>query len=407
MTKSLKIIFLLLIFAFFPAVYSANLNENVYMSLDAKTGASFIEKDADKKVFPASTTKIMTCILTLENLKLDEKVTVTPEMINKVPIGSSTMKLVKNEVLTVEDLLYGLMLPSGNDAAIVLAYKISGSIEEFAKLMNEKAKNLGCTSTNFTCPHGFHDDNHYTTARDMSKIMMYAIKNDTFLKLIRTKYYTIKANGYVSYDRKYTNTNTLLENNDYVICGKTGYTDEAGNVFVSYSEKDDYKIINILYDGKKGYYDGDFRFEDTKVVNNYLFSNYSKKTILDDESIKIKYVDKNENFEYFYWNDEALKLITKKSDLKTVLYSILENTSEKIELYMNVLSKGYRLNNYNFTIEQKKYQSINNNYSLLKNIQVFAFSVIDILLLATIFTCIIKIIRIKKSKKRRLNKKYY
>lgn len=407
MTRSFKILFIILGFLLFQSVYSATINENVYLSIDSKTGAYLIEKNADKKVYPASTTKIMTCILALENLKLDEPVTVTPEMINKVPTGSSTMKLVKNEVLTVEQLLYGLMLPSGNDAAIVLAYRISGSIDNFAKLMNEKAKELGCTSTNFTCPHGFHDDNHYTTARDMSKIFIYALNNDTFLKLIKTKYYTIPANGYVSYERKYTNTNLLLENSDYMICGKTGFTDEAGNVFVSYSEKDDYKIINILYDGKKGYYDGNFRFEDTKTINNYIFSNYSKKTLLDEDSLNIKYIDKNDNYEYFYWPSDELKLITKRNDLKTINYSIKNQSIENVEVKLNISSNGYILNNYNYTLQQKKYQSISNNYNVIQKIKIVSFGIIDFIFIITIFTSIYKIIKIKKKSRRRLKKKYY
>ncbi|MDF2520269.1 MAG: DacC, partial [Clostridia bacterium] len=137
--------------------------------IDAETGRVLYEKNADVKRYPASTTKVMTGLLAAEYNKPDEKVTASQNVVN-IERGSSQIYVVPGEVLTMEQLLYALMLESANDAAIAIAENISGSIEEFAKLMNERAKSIGAVNTNFVNPNGLHNDNHYTTARDLALI---------------------------------------------------------------------------------------------------------------------------------------------------------------------------------------------------------------------------------------------
>lgn len=406
MTKKLKTVVILILLYLSSTVYSANITEKAYMSVDVKTGGVLIEKNADKKIYPASTTKILTCILALENLNLDDEITVTKEMLNEVPVGSSTMKLVAGEKLTVEQLLYGLMVPSGNDAAIVIAYSISGSLDNFASAMNEKAKSLGCTNSSFTCPHGFHDDNHYTTTRDMSKIMMYAITNEKFMDIIKTKNYSIPASNEVAYERKYTNTNTLLGKTDYIICGKTGYTEEAGNVFVSYSKKDDYEIINLLYDGAKGYFDGDYRFNDTITLNNYIFENYSQKKILDKNSIQFQVIDKNQNLEYFYSNTEDL-IATFNNSKKHISYSLNTFTDENVNATFCIKAKGYDLEDYIVNMSKTASKNLDYNYNLIYITKVIFYIFLDVISFIVFFICLANVLSLKKQGRRKKIKKKY
>ena len=168
-----------------PTIYS-----NSAIAIDADNLSVLYGKNINTTVYPASITKIMTAILALENLNLNDSVIVSKNAI-KIPWDSSSIYLKEGEILTVKELLYGLLLNSGNDAANVLAEAVSGSIDEFIVLMNNKAKELGCSGTNFINAHGYSDDNHYTTALDIVKIFDYCIKNETFMEIISTKKYII------------------------------------------------------------------------------------------------------------------------------------------------------------------------------------------------------------------------
>ena len=145
-------------------------NSSSCLLMDAKTGKIIYAKNAYEKLYPASTTKLMTAILTLENCKLTDTAIVSHNAIYSIPVGYSHASLKEDEELTIEQLLNVLLIPSANDAAIVLAEHISGSVEEFSKLMNEKAKSLGCLNTNFVNPNGIQNKNHYSTAYDLALI---------------------------------------------------------------------------------------------------------------------------------------------------------------------------------------------------------------------------------------------
>jgi D-alanyl-D-alanine carboxypeptidase len=168
-----------------------NITAGAAILIDSSTGKILYSKNENEKMYPASTTKIMTAILTLENCNLDDVVTVEYEAIASIPSGYSVAALQPGEQLTVEQLLQVMMVHSANDAANVLAYYISGSIESFATLMNTKAAELGLENTHFVNPSGAHDDNHYTTAYDLAKIMQYCMKNTVFRKLAGLKSCTI------------------------------------------------------------------------------------------------------------------------------------------------------------------------------------------------------------------------
>jgi len=173
----------------------------------------FYERNADQKVYPASTTKIMTTLVTLENGNLDDSFTVGDEVLGttiKFSKYSSLMGIQPGETLTLRDLVYGLMLVSGNDAGEAIAKHVAGSVDAFVALMNQKAQELGMTSTHYSNPHGVQNDDHYTTARDMAKLMAYALKNEDFVKIAGTKTYTVPANSVRTTELVLVNTDRLL-----------------------------------------------------------------------------------------------------------------------------------------------------------------------------------------------------
>ena len=188
-----------------PITYSKNI-----IVIDRKTHSILYEKDPYTKVPMASTTKIMTCIIALENSNINKEVTISQ---NAASVSGSTLGLKKNMKISMNDLLYGLMLRSGNDCAIAIAEDISGSVEKFAEKMNEKAKLLGLENTHFVTPHGLDDKNHYTTAYDLALLTDYALKIPKFKEIVSTKEYTIWFNNY---PKKLFNTNELLGNLDGV-----------------------------------------------------------------------------------------------------------------------------------------------------------------------------------------------
>lgn len=217
----------------------------------------FYERAADERAYPASTTKIMTCILTLESGEdLDTQVTVGEEVKKGFTEHSSLMGLEIGETVSLRDLLYGLMLVSGNDAAAAIAVHLAGSIEAFADRMNSKAAELGMTSTHFVNPHGVHNDDHYTTARDMARLTAYALKNEQFRSIVSTGSYTVDASNLRATPLTLENTNKLIHTlatdtesclYEYAIGVKTGDTTMAGKCLVAAAEKDGATVIIVLF----------------------------------------------------------------------------------------------------------------------------------------------------------------
>lgn len=253
--------------------------------IDSETGKVLYEKNADEKRFPASTTKTMTGLLTVEHGKLDEIITIgkNPPL---VEIGSSQIYLVPGEQLTMEQLLYALMLESANDAAVAIAEHISGSVEEFAKLMNSKAGELGASSTNFVNPHGLHNDNHYTTARDLSIIAKHAMRLEKFRNVVKeVKYIIPKTNK--QEERNYiTNSNKLIWEiydqfrYEYATGIKTGYTAKAKQCLVGSAKKGDLELISVVMGAE-----GQNVYSDTVNLFEYGFANFQIVDILKKEQI--------------------------------------------------------------------------------------------------------------------------
>ena len=179
--------------------------------MDSKTGKILYSKNAFEQRYPASTTKIMTAILALENCKLTDVATVSHDAIFNVPVGYSHASLQEGEMLTIEQLLNVLLIPSANDAAFVLAEHIAGSVDNFSEMMNNKAKEIGCLNTHFVNPNGIHNDDHYSTAYDLALIGKYAMQFNDIMRIAMVNQYTLpKTNKYDREDRIFNTTNGLV-----------------------------------------------------------------------------------------------------------------------------------------------------------------------------------------------------
>lgn len=230
--------------------------------IDSASGRVLFEKDSGKRMYPASTTKVMTALLTVEAIErgeiaLDTQIEVTPEMLKDSDPDGSNMALKEGEILSIDALLKGLMIPSGNDAACALADYIGKSIGGFTDMMNRRAAELGCTDTHFVNPSGLHDDAHYTTAADMAKIARAAMSHDKFRNIADIAHIKIPPTNKTEKERYYINTNGLLSTmryTNYYFKGangiKTGHTSKAGNCLVSSAKRDGLEFIGVIFGGK-------------------------------------------------------------------------------------------------------------------------------------------------------------
>jgi len=227
----------------------------------------------DKK-FMASTTKILTAIVIIENCNLEETITITKDTIG---IEGSSIYLEEGEKLTVKHLLYGLMLRSGNDCAETLAKHCSGSIENFTKLMNDTARKIGANNSNFVNPHGLHNDEHYTTAYDLALISAYSIKNPIFKEIASTKSIKIPQTTR-NYDRLLINKNKMLNQFDGATGIKTGFTKKAGRCLVTSCIRDGMELVCVVLNCPP-------MFERSKTLLNNVYENYNLSKIIESDNI--------------------------------------------------------------------------------------------------------------------------
>jgi serine-type D-Ala-D-Ala carboxypeptidase (penicillin-binding protein 5/6) len=238
--------------------------------MEAGTKRVLYEKNAHQRLPMASTTKVMTCILAIEACDIDKTIAINPAASG---IEGSSIWLSPNEKIKIDDLLYGLMLSSGNDAAEALAYEIAGSIEEFSALMNRKAKEIGAKNTNFKNPHGLPDSEHYTTAYDLALISAYAMENEKFVDVVSTQYKNISWEA-GDWDRSLKNKNKLLWDYDGANGVKTGYTDAAGRCVVTAAKQDNMQLVGVVLN------DSDM-FGDSMDILDYGFNSYAIKKVID------------------------------------------------------------------------------------------------------------------------------
>ena len=249
--------------------------------MDASSGAVLFEKNARTRAYPASTTKIMTCILALENCPdLDVVVTIG----DNVETKGSRMKFSRGEQLTLRALIYGMMLNSGNDAAKAIAEHISGSESAFAELMNQKAASLGMTGTHFVKPNGLHNDDHYSTAYDMAILTRYALQNEEFRTIVAAETYQVPPTNKDSDGYLLENTNKLIHTKDtdeqsykysYATGVKTGDTNEAGRCLVASAKKNGVELIAVIFGDPQGSKGANLRFTNSVSLFEWGFENYA------------------------------------------------------------------------------------------------------------------------------------
>lgn len=304
------------------AVEEPKISSKYAIVLDRNSKSILYGKNEKLKTKMASTTKIMTSLIVIENCNLNDVVEISAK---SAGTGGSRLKIKKGDKITVKDLLYGLMLRSGNDTAVALAEHVGGSIEGFAVLMNEKAKELGLENTNFVTPHGLDSDEHYTTAYELALLTDYALKNKTFADIVHTKTCNISINGT---SRTISNTNELLGNLNGVYGVKTGFTNGAGRCLVTAVKREDLDIICIVLgaDTKKirttdsvkliEYTYGNFKNEDLQTKIEEEFNNWKN---INQGRIKIEKGTKN-----------VINLKLEEYDIKK--YPIKNNTENQIKI---------------------------------------------------------------------------
>lgn len=250
--------------------------------MDASTGLVLYEKNAHKEEYPASITKIMTTLLALENCSLDETVTFSHNAVFNLEVGSSHIGIDEGERLSVEQCLYAIMLASANEVSSGIAEHVSGSVEDFATLMNQRAKDLGCLNTHFANANGLHNDNHYTTAYDMALIGRAAMQNATFQKITSTLRYTIPPTNKHENENIFTNHHKMLYDTkfeyEYCIGGKTGYTSKAGNTLVTFAQKDGVTLVCVVMRAN-GPTSPKNEYTDTTSLFEWGFENFTQYNI--------------------------------------------------------------------------------------------------------------------------------
>lgn len=296
------------------------------VSLD--TGEMLYEKNIDQKVYPASITKIMTALLMLEseNFNPDAKIAMTEEVLTLIlGTGSVVSNLKAGEEITQKDLLYYVLMSSAGDCTYLAAQYYSGSIENFVADMNSKAKALGLKNTNYTNPIGLHDDNHYTTVRDIYTLAAYALKNATFKEVCETPRYTVNETNFSS-KRILSTTNFLQDTTtnyyyQYAKGVKTGFTDEAGRCLVSTASYNGYTYLCVLMGcpnkaGKR------YEFVESADLYRWAFNNFSFKTIADsDEPVCEMPVELSleTDFVPLYFKEPFVSVLPKDADDSTIV----------------------------------------------------------------------------------------
>ncbi len=278
--------------------------------MDAKTGQVIYEKDAYSKQYPASTTKMMTALIALEKGNMNDTLVMSENAIWGIDRDSSNIGLDVGEEISMKDGLYAILMSSANEVCVGAAEHISGSTEAFVALMNQRANEIGCTTTNFVNVNGLHDDNHYTCAYDLALIAKEGLKNPTFREMSACTYYEVPPTNLI-YDTRYLwqNNELICGNSEfyYSYCtgGKTGYTDEAGGTLVSWASYNDMELICVVMNTQPK----NNIFIDSIKLYNYMFYNYYRDSFLTEyEFSPEQLTDAQKALNEYYGCDNAGKL---------------------------------------------------------------------------------------------------
>lgn len=299
-------------YAYLHTEEKPTLSAKAAVLIDKNSKAILYGINENERLPMASTTKIMTAIIAIENLNLSDKVTITAPMTGA---EGSSIYLKEGECFTVEELLYGLMLKSGNDAAVALAIHTAGSVEDFVKLMNIKAKNLGLENTSFKTPNGLDEEGHHTTAYELAKIAAYALDNDTFSNIVSTRSKNIGGNNGLTTIRYLKNGNKLLKTYDCANGVKTGYTKLSGRCLVSSATKNSMTLIAVTLNDPDDW-------DDHTSLLNYGFENFEKTKLMgENKTFSLSVVGGKED-EIKVCNKENISLAVPKDGKDNVKYTV-------------------------------------------------------------------------------------
>lgn len=330
--------------------------------IDAKTGEILYDKNMNKKQFPASITKLMTVLLALENAKMPDTITFSRQAVFGIERGSSHIAVDVGEKLTMEQSLYAIMLRSANEVSLGVAEKIDGTIENFAKHMTERAKELGCKNTNFVNSNGLHDENHYTTAYDMALIAKELLKFDEFKKIMGTLYYKIPPTNIQPETRHLYAQHQMIKPNSsffYEGCegGKTGYTNQSQNTLVTYAKRGNTELIAVvLRSSHTGHY------LDTTKLFDYGFNHYQTKKIFSVNTFSKK-IPVNETYKNKTSQVGTVTLIASNNLYKTLPKDVnIKDIQKNIHYekqYTTPIQKGDVLGSIQFSLDGKNIGSVN------------------------------------------------
>lgn len=375
--------------------------------MEESTGKILYSKNANSIMYPASTTKIMTAILTLEKCNLSDTVVVSHNAVFSIPSGYSTASLVEGEVLTIEQLLNVLLIPSANDAAVVLAEHIAGSVEAFSDMMNAKAVELGCLNTHFVNPNGIHNENHYSTAYDLALIGKYAMQFPTFKEISSKTRYTLPiTNAYSKEDRIFNTTNDLIKPNysssptnyyyKYATGGKTGYTDPAGQCIVATATKDNISLIAVTLHGDFTEDNLSQRALDCKALFEYGFNNFSMVSIAQKgdvaSNMKVPNATKDSSSLDLLYSDDIYAFVPNGFDTSSVTPNI------KLSSTFAPIAQDTVLGTISYDIDGSNYScNLLASHEVYKN--QFAKTAMELALLLIFLILLSKVLKRKKRRK--------
>ncbi|MBN2853581.1 MAG: D-alanyl-D-alanine carboxypeptidase [Clostridia bacterium] len=343
---------IIIIFLIFTNITFVSAEDNTpfsYVVIDRSTGDVLLEKNADETIYPASTTKILTAIVALENAGLSSYMTTSKVASGELEAGAVRLGLLPNEKMQFYDLLHALLLKSANDVAIVIAENIADSVEGFAEMSNEFAKSIGAVNTHFTNPHGLHDSEHYTTAYDLAVITSYALKNYAFSSVVSKTDYTLNAtDDHVTFPRL-VNSNPILGKNDgydFLITGvKTGYTSKAKYVLVSSARNyDGREVVCVVTGCETRLLSSQYSL---KLINE-AFNNFSIQSIVKPGDIVTDYLAGSESIPLA--SSKQVDYLLPKDSQKWQI-------SKNIDLYydnVSIIEKGDILGELTYTYEDKQ-----------------------------------------------------
>ena len=339
MNKKILVTIFLILNILYPRNLAVEISSPSAVVICNESGRILYNKNAKEQRKMASLTKMMTAILLVENCEMNEQITIDKRACY---IGGSEAGIKPNDTITAENLLYGMLLPSGNDCAMAIGYHIGGSIENFAAMMNKKAKEIGLEDTNFENPHGLDSENHYTSAYSMALISRYALSYKKIRDVAATKEATVNLG---SFTKQLRNTNSLLRTYDKADGGKTGFTNGANRCLVASASENNLKLIAVVLGSETS----SMRFNDAKAILEDTFSKYKLYDISNFLNIYINIpIVKGTNINYIDTFKDTKKITLTEDEYSKIYVS--ENFIDKIQAPMNA---GTYIGTYTVSIEDE------------------------------------------------------